>query len=125
MLKKAGLGCYIYGALFIAHYLVTFGGRPATSHNIQGSRHLSYTIASPGAFAGYHVLFSTPTVKNDHVKVRYMGGDCGYDPSPLLVAMRMPKYNLSASPTDRTTFIFTPFQLLFKLRGPPAENKLT
>jgi len=64
--------------------------------------------------------FEKTPVKNDHIKVRYMGGDCGYDPCSFSVKFAQLFFYRDISLPNRTVFIFSGAHLLFKLRGPPC-----
>jgi hypothetical protein len=61
-----------------------------------------------------------PVIKNDWVKVRYMGGECRYDASVFCIVISSPGYIDHFKEAGYTSGISSYTHFLFKLRGPPT-----
>ena len=119
MLKKAGLLRYILVLLFTVCNVVVPIAANAVRDSGHTSLHLSYVKPLFNSSTS-GISFKRTPVKNDHIKVRYMGGDCGYDPSPFSVKLAQLFFNQNIALPDHIVFIFSWAHLLFKLRGPPG-----
>ncbi len=124
MIKKAALLRYI---LFAVSILLLLTGVSAISSNkLPDGKELSYIKTAHGNPSRISFSIKTPVIKNDHIKVRYMGGDCGYYPSQFFVKFTAPIFIEVLSSAHHTSFVFSRIYLLFKLRGPPVgDNMLT
>ena len=115
MLKKVGL------LLCLIIAIVTFCNRPSivvlSSYNndelLLGAKSLYNTNAFPA-------FYKKLPVKNEHIKVRYMGGECRYDDASFFLQHTDRGYDDNAFVENSTSFIFSRALVLFKLRGPPG-----
>jgi hypothetical protein len=63
---------------------------------------------------------SKPIVKQVHIKVRYMGSQCGFHVAPFHIAFKTRAFvNPKVSIIRSCSFISSCDRFLFKLRGPP------
>jgi len=115
-------------ASFLFFLLVVFfcNNLPCEVYTSYASGHLSQQSAiqerSCTSSAAPGFSYSKPTVKRDHVKVRYVGGECGYAPNSIVVATRLPEFVIKTVPVSPSCFISSYSSFLFKLRGPPHSS---
>ena len=120
MFKKAGLLHCMFVALLAVYGLLLFV--PSTAKDSKNSNFYN-KITTLRSFTAQSVplwsVLKKPVIKNDHIRVRYMGGDCRHAPSSFSLTGIVPVYRHAIFSTDNSSFIFFRVQLLFKLRGPP------
>ena len=115
MRSNSGLLCLVVGALL----LVSNPGSSSFSSPFKDCRKFPFASTLPVASVSAHIVSNTRVLK-DHIKVRYMGGDCGYDPSFLPVAIVPASFNAPISAGAYTSFVFSSSVAMFQLRGPPG-----
>ena len=121
MIKKtASLRCIFFTLFGVSNLLLLVGIYAVSSSQQPYAKQFSYVkITQSNSFQTSS--FNKPVIKNDHIKVRYMGGDCGYDPCSFLVKFTAQMFIEPGSSGHHASFIFSRNYLLFKLRGPPVE----
>ena len=68
----------------------------------------------------YSLTCKKSAAGNGHIKVRYMGGDCSYDP-PFSIGARIVSYNGFHAAGSPGSYVLLRRRFSFKLRGPPAQ----
>ena len=113
MFKKVGLlFCLLVAIVAFCNRPFAFSLSDQNNEQISGSESLYNTNPFPA-------FYKSLPVKNEHIKVRYMGGECRYDASLFLLQHSNREYNDNAFVDNSTSFIFSRALVLFKLRGPP------
>ena len=115
MLKKVGL------LLCLVIAIVTFCNCPSaftvSRYNNDELLLGTKSLYNTNAFPAFYKKFP---VKNEHIKVRYMGGECRYDAASFFLQHTDRDYDDNAFVENSTSFIFSRALVLFKLRGPPG-----
>jgi hypothetical protein len=93
------------------------GGLYASHHT---SAYSSAHLIALAKYANAPLELKSPVIRKDWIKVRYMGGECGYDAAVFHLVINPAEYidYLSANPYD--CFFSSQAHFLFKLRGPPS-----
>src|SRR5580704_13991950 len=117
MHKKPGLLRYMFVILFVvcSAFLLTTS-QPIRNDYKAFDWQFTFVKSTPVHSSFSFISFKKPSVKNDHIRVRYMGGDCGYDPSSFVMKFAVPAFNNVVPNPDHRSFIFSSANLLFKLR---------
>lgn len=63
---------------------------------------------------------TTHSLRKDKIRVRYMGGECGYDQTAIVIGSALKKFTDCRKEGNYVSFISSSHHFLFKLRGPPA-----
>ena len=117
--KTSLLRC-LFVTLFALGNIVMLLQASARADSRFGKRQLSFEQIPVNGYSGHSIFNKKLTARNDHIKVRYMGGDCGHDPSLPLLRINVPDFNLAMADLFTGSFIFSRAHFLFELRGPPA-----
>jgi len=126
MLKKAGLLRCTFVTLVVVYSMLLLTATPSGGGKKSSSRLLfSSGKMLSGQAVSSNSIFKNPTVRNDHIRVRYMGGDCGHDPYSFVINFGSRRFSDPVFCLGNNSFAFANVHLLFKLRGPPLENKLS
>jgi len=70
---------------------------------------------------GEDISFNKIIAKRDHIRVRYMGGECNFNASPFLVNINPPQFVDGSISVANSAYIPGHNKFLFKLRGPPGN----
>jgi len=68
----------------------------------------------------HKLSFSKPTLKKEHQRVRYMGGECSYVAPGIVFVPKTVAYTAQKHELFSSSFIADTCPVLFKLRGPPS-----
>lgn len=125
MLKRAGLlRCIFVTLAVVCSTLLLMPSPSIGSKNSLSNPGFTYLRSFSAEPAFSWTSFKNPVIKNDHIRVRYMGVDCRHDPSSFAINFTVPEYGHAIFCPDNNSFIFSHVHLLFKLRGPPTKNIL-
>ena len=101
----------------------------ALCSHVNNSRHSGVHKNVPGSPAGTLAKSSVSkesldlkktVIKNDWIKVRYTGGECGYDSPGLVIKFTIAAFVNHRYEAKYISFFASQYHILFKLRGPPS-----
>ena len=110
----------IYIFLIALLFILNNNGAPYEAHT-SVDHTASYMFGrAPSAPVCYGAAaISKPAVNRDHIRVRYMGGECSFVSSPFPVSTRHEDFAENAATAKNCFFVPLGGEFLFKLRGPP------
>jgi len=106
-----------YAVLFFVGSLVaTFASAPHVDQQHGGN--LSFVKLLYPASSGYAVNYKKAGAGTSHFRVRYIGGDCSFDPL-FSIGVNTGFYNGRCAAGNPVSYVLLKRQLSIKLRGPP------
>jgi len=119
MAKRKSIACCLLALLlvFCSNNLpydvyTSFGNSHFSGHSISLKTHLNTSL---------HPALSLhkSSVKRDHIRVRYMGGECGYNAPVSFITVTAFLFPEKAASIRYFSFVSSSCHFSFSLRGPP------